>query len=372
MSSNDPVLAGRTTTAEFTTFVIGAVPSEQNVDFDGDFIFVVAPQDGDLAPLGALNAIIGIGSNSITTTPATTTGGTGVMGRGGPNRGTGIQGDGGNGGSGVIANGGNGSRAVFHPLHPAGIGLLARGGRLLDNSEGAATTNRAPNGPGVIGCAGGAPLPDIGVGNAAGSTAVASNVGVFGQGGDAVAEVNAGTPNFVLGALTAGAGVVGRGGVSKSNGTTPTHPPTDVSVIPGGEGAGVIGLGGSVVTPTLAGAVNAGVFGELTSGSGVSGLSTDGIGVTGVSTTSPGVSGVNLSSDPAASAPGVTGFAAANCGGVFSSSSLAQLSLTPIAISGTPTIEGLPGDLLATIDRANVAHLWFCKVAGTTSWVQLA
>ena len=92
MSSNDPVLAGRTTTAESTTFVIGAVPSEQNVDFDGDFIFVVAPQDGDLAPLGALNAIIGIGSNSITTTPATTTGGTGVMGEEeARNRGTGIQ-----------------------------------------------------------------------------------------------------------------------------------------------------------------------------------------------------------------------------------------------------------------------------------------
>src|SRR2546427_10716566 len=104
MSSDDPIKAGRTTTGESTTFLIGAIPSEQNVGFNGSVILAVAPQDGDLAPLGTLNGIIGLGSNP--GTPPGIPGGTGVIGQGGSNAGTGVQGDGRGGGIGVVANGG--------------------------------------------------------------------------------------------------------------------------------------------------------------------------------------------------------------------------------------------------------------------------
>jgi hypothetical protein len=113
---------------------------------------------------------------------------------------------------------------------------------------------------------------------------------------------------------------------------------------------------------------NAGVFGQSTTGSGVSGLSTSGAGVSGASTNNVGVAGINLASNPTASAPGVQGFAAVNRGGQFGSTKAAQVRLVPIASDGDPTIAGLAGDLLVTIDGEQVAHLWFCTKDGTENW----
>ena len=42
MSSGDEIEAGRITTAESTTDLLGAVPSEQDVDFNGMVILPVA------------------------------------------------------------------------------------------------------------------------------------------------------------------------------------------------------------------------------------------------------------------------------------------------------------------------------------------
>jgi hypothetical protein len=147
------------------------------------------------------------------------------------------------------------------------------------------------------------------------------------------------------------------------------------ATVVGSEGAGVIGFAGSVVTPTLLEAINAGVYGESVTGPGIAGSSTSAPGVTGSSTAGVGVVGVNLSSNPATSAPGVIGFAAANRGGVFSSSLTAQMSLTPISISSVglvPAVLWRSGDLLATTDERGTTHLWFCKAAGTGSWAKLA
>jgi len=44
MGSGDDIQAGRVTTAESTTDILGAVPSEHDVDFNGVVLLRVAPQ----------------------------------------------------------------------------------------------------------------------------------------------------------------------------------------------------------------------------------------------------------------------------------------------------------------------------------------
>jgi hypothetical protein len=53
MGSGDDIQAGRATTAESTTDILGAVPSERDVDFNGTVILRAGPQAGTLhQPLG--------------------------------------------------------------------------------------------------------------------------------------------------------------------------------------------------------------------------------------------------------------------------------------------------------------------------------
>lgn len=360
MSSGDDIEAGRITTAESTTHLVGATPSEQDVNFNGTVILQVGPQLGDLHPTDTLNGILGIGSNP--PTPAGIPGGVGVIGNGGTNGGTGVQGDGGGGGTGVVANGGNGGQVGFG-IDPAGTGVLARGGK-VDHAF-AFSTNRAPHGPGVVASAGDSAVP---------ISAESGNVGVFGQGGDQVDETrtfDSTRPPIVVGPSFPGAGVVGRGGIVKGNNGVPGGP----VLATGAKSAGVVGIAGGLSMPPASFYLGAGVFGMTDTGAGVSGVSTSGIGVVGVSTSGVGVSGVNLSGDSTASAPGVEGFANANRGGVFTSGTSAQLRLVPLPLNDNPQIAGLPGDLLATIDGEQNAHLWFCRVGGPpgiATWVQLA
>lgn len=350
MGSGDDIQAGRTTTMESTTLLLGAKPSEQDVNFNGTVILAVGPQEGDLNPKGPLNGIIGIGSDL----------GAGIIGEGGSNGGIGVLGNG--GGTGVVANGGDGEQVVLG-IRPAGIGLLAQGGAVKYTF--AIATDRALHGPGVVASAGASAVP---------THAEAGNVGVFGQGGDQVDETidsGPGRSPIIVGPASAGAGVVGRGGITRGNNGVPNGPVVDT----GGRSAGVVGLAGGLSMPLPGEYSRAGVFGKSDSGAGVSGVAESGIGVVGASTTGPGVSGVNLSSNAATSRPGVEGFAAADRGGVFTSQTAAQLRLVPLQINGTPQIAGLVGDLLTTIDKENNAHLWFCQVGGSPGaaiWIQLA
>jgi hypothetical protein len=73
------------TTAESTTDVLGAVPSEQDVDFNGTVILRAAPQPGLLEPTHALDGIHGVGHSDVISP-----GGTGVVGFGGLRQGTGL------------------------------------------------------------------------------------------------------------------------------------------------------------------------------------------------------------------------------------------------------------------------------------------
>jgi hypothetical protein len=61
MGSGYDIRAGRVTTAESTTDMLGAVPSEHDVDFNGVAILRATPQPGLLAPSHNLDGIHGVG-----------------------------------------------------------------------------------------------------------------------------------------------------------------------------------------------------------------------------------------------------------------------------------------------------------------------
>ena len=65
MGSGDDIEAGRVTTAESTTDILGAVPSEHDVDFNGIVILRVAPQPGELKPNITLDGVHGVGHNGV-------------------------------------------------------------------------------------------------------------------------------------------------------------------------------------------------------------------------------------------------------------------------------------------------------------------
>ena len=354
MGSGDDVEVGRTVEGESTTVILGAVPSERDVDFNGFVILRIAPQPGDLQPNITLDGIHGVGNNGAIGDVAVP-GGTGVVGFGGPNQGTGIAGLGGgvDGGGGIGVQGTGGSvRAIpsFDPNEPPGAGVVALGGRIEDDSN----FPRLSHGAGVIAVAGGSkmPIPLL---------ADTGSVGVYAQGADAtISTVNIDDVNTVVGPLAPGPGVLGRGGM-------PNPPEGPIA-------AGVIGLAGDMAIPLIAESGNAGVYGAGP------------MGVFG-----HGAVGVHGQSE---SGPGVFGSADSGRGGMFASERSAQVQLvpqkipatfptpvtvTPTAIPAKNEVVHLPkngqgGDLLALMDAKGLCTLWFCVMGdqgGPAQWAQV-
>ncbi|MFE2111221.1 hypothetical protein ACFXAF_35900 [Kitasatospora sp. NPDC059463] len=188
------------------------------------------------------------------------------------------------------------------------------------------TDTRHPNGPGVVGLAGASGAP---------GQREADHVGVFGRGGDEMAQSvpvgPGGAGTVVVGSPFPGAGVVGRGGGRLTQ--TGTAPATDLV----GGGPGVVGVSGGS-RQLLAGEVRD-------------------VGVVGLSTV-----------------PG------SGRGGVFSTSDSPQMRLVPVQVPfssrGTPAVTGLPGDLLFAFrfesDRPDVPIYSFWVCMGGLLWSPLA
>ena len=354
MGSGDEIETGRTTTGESTTVILGAIPSEGDVDFNGVVILQVAPEPGNLHPSITLDGIYGFGSNGGGFTGAAP-GGTGVVGFGGPNHGTGVSGIGGGidgtGGIGVQGTGGSVfAIPSFDPNQPPGAGVVAVGGR----SDDANNFPRLSHGAGVIAIAGAGkgPIPLL---------ADTGSVGAYAQGADAtISTVNIDNVDTVVGPLAPGPGVLGRGGA-------PNPPEGPVA-------SGVIGLAGNVAIPLIAESGNAGVY-----GAGPMGVFGHG---------SVGVRGQSESG------PGIFGMADTGRGGVFTSARSAQVQLvprkvpapfpapvpvTPTAIPSKNEVVHLPkagqgGDLLALTDDKGLCTLWFCVMGeqgGPAQWAQV-
>lgn len=285
MSSGDAIEAGRVTTAESTTSLLGAVPSEQDVDFNGTVILSVFPQPGALKPNITLDGIHGVGNNGAAAGGASP-GGTGVVGFGGPNHGTGVVGKGGGvngiGGIGVHGIGGSQFSPTFSPGDPPGAGVVAQGGRMPDDGN----ETRLLHGTGVIAIAGGnnKPLPPA---------TDTGSVGVFAQGAEAdFLTVNVDGVDTINGPTFPGAGVVGRGSITRSDNGVLNGPLVET----GARSAGVVGIPGGHAVPTFAESANNGVFGKSESGSGVAGVSPrNGFGVSGRSEGNHAVFGDNRS-----------------------------------------------------------------------------
>jgi hypothetical protein len=369
MSSGDDIEAGRVTTAESTTDILGAIPSERDVDFNGSVILRVAPQPGDLQPNITLDGIHGVGNNGAVAGPVALPGGNGVVGFGGPNQGTGIVGlgGGGNGSGGIGVHGIGGSQIgpSFSPSDPPGVGVVAQGGRMGDNDN----DKRFSHGAGMIAIAGGSkrpipPLVDTG------------SIGVYAQGAEAeVRNVNIDNVDTIVGPIMPGAGVLGRGGVPIPRDENPVA-------------AGVIGLAGDTAIPPISETGNKGVY-----GGGPVGIFGHGFvfGVHGKSEQSRGVVG-ETDSDV-----GIYGLANKDTGrgGAFQSERSAQLWLVPqnqpaefpepVAVNPTaiqakreegPKLpkDGRGGDLMTIADRQGQCTLWFCvkgEGASPASWAQV-
>ena len=294
MGSGDEIEAGRVTTAESTTDILGAVPSEKDVDFNGVVILRVAPQPGDLRPNNTLDGIHGVGNNGTVSFGVAGPGGTGVVGFGGPHEGTGIAGLGGgvhgSGGIGVHGTGGS-VRPIpsFDPNQPPGAGVVGQGGRVDDNSN----FPRLSHGAGVIAIAGGTdkPIPSL---------ADTGSIGVYAQGAEAqVRTVKIDNVDTIVGPIAPGPGVLGRGGVPIPRDRHPVA-------------AGVIGLAGDTAIPPISESGDVGVYGAGPTG--VKGTSDLGNGILGLSSNGAGVGGHSGRSR----------------GGIFSSSVAPQLRLVPL------------------------------------------
>jgi hypothetical protein len=348
MSSGDEIQAGRYTTAESTTALAAALPSEEIPDFNGDVILDVLPQSGRLTPGRTVDAIHGAAHNG-----AGPYNGTGVVGFG-MERGTGVAGWGGltgfgdsstiPGGIGVHGLGASLGRGKYEASIQAGVGVVGQGG--------------APDGAGVIAQAGfpAGQLP------AATDTA---GVGLYAQG--------------VQGTYYPGPGVVGVGGGVRARARGPVA-------------AGVIGLAGGVPIPPLTVTGNSGVYGAGPS-IGVSGAGP--IGVSGAGTI--GVQGRGTGG------PGVDGASDNDRGGTFESGTSAQVRLVPrklrkrapgqipvtpsaFAAGDEPALpaDGRGGDLLViemtapkrprTRSPRSHCTLWFCvegQGTGPARWAQV-
>ncbi len=355
--SGEEVQSGRTNRAEDRTQIWAQRPEDPADDYNGKAIFIVEvagdypdwdEDNGSFLPAHPLDGIIGSGWSSNVTLGGV--GGSGVVGNGGNNQGTGVLGKGGSGGIGVHGIGGSQTEPTWDPTTPPGAGAVAQGGRQTDNSN----TLRLPHGAGIIAVAGGngKPLPPF---------TDTGSVGVFGQGAEGETRTvkidNTDTP---VGPLSPGPGVLGRGGVA--------IPPESPS------GAGVIGIAGGTDIPTITFTGNVGVYGECGPGNGVSGR-----GFTGVLGTGIGGRGGMFSSDRSAQVqlvPMVTK-------GTFPSPS----AVTPMGITIPPDdrerqVAGLTlpkngngGDLMVLMDSKKECTLWFCVFGGDgmspAKWAQV-
>jgi hypothetical protein len=186
MADGDDIEAGRTTGANQTTILVGETKGFLE-DFNDDVFFVVTrnADDGRRNPSHATDGVYGVGWLA----------GFGVVGFGGPVQGTGVVGQGGwkrlakavaplswdeiggrdkiqdgtVGGIGVHGLGGNQDSLNARP----GPGILAQGGK-PDTSP---TARESFAGPGVVGVAGGVPVPD---------PLATRNIGVYGEGSTGV------------------------------------------------------------------------------------------------------------------------------------------------------------------------------------------
>jgi hypothetical protein len=214
------VLAGDYTGAQSTT-TLGAQLPDPNIGFNGSSILVVTPigtnTDG-LTPRQQLNGIVGVGCDAGFPAP----GGVGVTGLGSPNQGTGVVGQGGialtfnnsqtevgAGGIGVNGIGGAGLSTATESVEP-GPGVLGQGG-----TPGA---NQAP-GAGVVGLAGGLPVPPANISEGVGVFGQGTRAGVVGLGpegvigqGNTTGVSGIGRSAGVAGTSTAGDGVAGASG----------------------------------------------------------------------------------------------------------------------------------------------------------------
>ena len=129
MSSGDDIETGRVTTGESTTDIVGDIPDEGNVGFNGPAVLRVGPAQGDLAPRQTLDGIHGLGTNGAV--QAGSKGGTGVVGFGGPNKGSGLVGLGSafrNGSGGTGSSGSAARETTSARWSSLGLGLLALAG----------------------------------------------------------------------------------------------------------------------------------------------------------------------------------------------------------------------------------------------------
>ena len=267
--SGEEMQTGRTNRAEGRTKLWAQVPPGQP-NFNGPAIMIVEvagdaedPDDyesGDsFLPSNAFDGLVvtGWSGGSASNFGGTPGAGSGVVGKGGRNQGTGVvgfgsgtkepgSGNGGGGGIGVHGIGGSQPSFFVDPNAPPGTGVIGQGG-LRNPTE---NLSRLPHAAGVVGLAGaeGKPLPPA---------TDTGGFGVWGQGADAETMMvmprdETGTipgPVVPSGPADPGAGVFGRGGV-------PTPPGGPVA-------AGVIGLAGGITTiPGASETGNCGVFGK--------------------------------------------------------------------------------------------------------------
>jgi hypothetical protein len=416
--SGEEMQSGRTNRAEDPTRVWAQ--QDEGEAFNGDVIFVVEGagdiEDDDFSlPSSRLHAIrasgvmdgagvVGLdgahGDEDVSNLMNV-----GVFGRGD----TGVRGEGGSDGPGVEGIGGN---RPFFGIR--GVGVLGRGGRQDDENN----EERKPHGPGVIGMGGGRA-------KTLANDSIVDSVGVFGQGADAEERT---VDGVVHGPSLAGAGVVGRGGVTNS---------TESQVGPGVVGwaggsdnlpvlafvgdIGVVGFGGTGVRGIGLGDSSLGgpgVQGEGSNGAGFAGSrGVIGPGVVGqggraLLTGAPifahaaGVIGIAVDTPPSASETnetgvygtgldGVKGAGAEGRGGVFKSERSAQVQLipakrpvtkeqaatTPLAVANPGTLgpnlpkNGRGGDLMSVVDQDGECTLWFCIRDSTSGspahWAQV-
>lgn len=389
--SNEELVAGRVNRANeqttiwaenrYTSVEVVFVPiGEYRIDYGGKNILRVEVagdsenEEGEFRPPNPLDAIVGVGWST----------GVGVIGVGGLANGFGVYGEGGGNGIGVLGDGGGSAEGVtglggpeegtgvfglgsggerlggpaerlprrdgiagggigvhgtggnvFAETVPQGklpgAGVLGRGGTIITQNSGGFLL-----GPGVIGIGGGGEEPVKPIGDA-------GSAGVFGQGAAARMErVDNGGMSTFVGPAEAGAGVIGRGGL-----TIPPEFPV---------GAGVIGLAGGRSKPPIAETGETGVYG---------------LGRTGVHARGGGGPGLRARSDH-------------DRGGVFESEDAAQIQLVPHRVwRGFETPErgivplpksGQGGDLMTLIDADGSCTLWFCvrgSAAGPARWSEV-
>ncbi|MCC6178667.1 MAG: hypothetical protein IT305_25455 [Chloroflexi bacterium] len=360
--SGEDMESGRVNRANDHTVIWAERPLPNNgTDFTGDAILIVeVAKDTDepdkwenrgYVPGHRLDGIVGVGWGELF--PSSAPGGTGVVGKGGFNQGTGVVGFGGGGpgpgfdgggpgpafgGIGVQGVGGGQTAPTWDPNVPPGSGVVAQGGRQTDISNGL----RLPHGAGIVAMGGGSgkPLPPL---------LDTGSLGVYAQGAEAeIRSVPSDSGTTTIGPLTPGAGVLGRGGVP-----IPRRGPL---------AAGVIGLAGDTPIPNIGETGDTGVY-----GSGPTGVFGHGpIGTRGQGDAGPGIHGVGMGNE--------------SRGGMFEAVRSAQVQLVPFNLGRqlpspvTVTPQAIPagregpllprdgrgGDLMAVEDTARHCTLWFC------------